>query len=198
VTYQPQSPSSPEDQDQEDAEEDQSRSQSVSPDWENDEEDSIHGGKRMKITQGAWVKYDIPENLLPPPLPTLKTPQSRLQPRSTLTRYSRLTPLKPQYGLKDSQSQSQSQISQIENPDEEDEESWWDDIEESFSLSQGNHSDAGGKARGNGRLSTIDEEDEEAEKEVEDTPMVGQKEWVEEGFFQNGEEVGFTVWRDHY
>ena len=80
--------------------------------------------------------------------------------------------------------------------------SWLDeDIDESLSQ---NYSDISAKGNKNGRLSTIAEEEDEEDDEDEGMEQVhngggnGQKGWVEEGFFGNGGEPGFTVWRDRY
>lgn len=143
------------------------------------------------------MKYDIPQDKLP-------IPRRPVQPEKSKPVNTRLIkPIKNESQYQ-SQSQSQSQISQIEQSDDEEDTSMsWlgEDIDESLSQ---NYSDISAKGNKNGKLSTIAEEEDEEHDEDEGMEQVhngggsGQKRWVEEGFFGNGGEPGFTVWRDRY
>jgi len=150
------------------------------------------------LTEGAWLKYDIPQDKLPIP----RHPIQLKKAKSVNTRL-----VKPIKNESQSQSQSQSQISQIEQSDDEENGSlsWLDeDIDESLSQ---NYSDISAKGNKNGKLSTIAEEEDEEDDEDEEMEVGqvhggggggGQKGWVEEGFFGDGGRTGFTVWRDRY
>jgi hypothetical protein len=110
--------------------------------------------------------------------------------------------------IKSSQTQSQSQISQIETSDDGNEADRWLDEEINESWSQGFSDPIERDSKGKKRLSTISEGDEEEEEVVGQAAGCGhgggakhnenQRSWVEEGFFGDGGEAGFTVWRDRY
>jgi hypothetical protein len=110
--------------------------------------------------------------------------------------------------IKSSQTQSQSQISQIETSDDGNEADRWLDEEINESWSQGFSDPIERDSKGKKRLSTISEGDEEEEEVVGQASGFGhgegakynenQRSWVEEGFFGDGGEAGFTVWRDRY
>jgi hypothetical protein len=189
-------PSQPE---EEDLEYNYSQTRSISP-----EEPEA---KRIKVTQGAWAKYDIPQDKLPIPKQT-HVPFLQAYNKS---RFSHHNQNKNQQQTKSrnevndenvKSSQSQSQISQIENSDDEMDNWMNEDIEESWSqiLNDPPERDMkGGKA-----LSTIPEDQEEEEGEEEDVGQVkdaaerGNVRWVEEGFFGDGGKKGFEIWRDRY
>ena len=92
------------------------RSQSTTPDYEPE-------GKRIKVTEGAWAKYDIPQDKLPVP------PSTHVPFLSTYNK-SRFSHLNNKKQKKSNQSknmvtdedikssQTQTQVSQIENPDD--------------------------------------------------------------------------------
>jgi hypothetical protein len=189
-------PSQPE---EEDLEYNYSQTRSISP-----EEPEA---KRIKVTEGAWAKYDIPQDKLPIPKQT-HVPFLQAYNKS---RFSHHNQNKNQQQTKSrnevndenvKSSQSQSQISQIENSDDEMDNWMNEDIEESWSqiLNDPPERDMkGGKA-----LSTIPEDQEEEEGEEEDVGQVkdaaerGNVRWVEEGFFGDGGKKGFEIWRDRY
>lgn len=185
TSYRPRN-SYPGDQDQDEDEEYEDQPENDSPEPEPE-------GKRIKLTEGAWMKYDIPQDKIP-------APRHPIQAKKTRPVDARLIkPIK-----NESQSQSQSQISQIEQSDDEEDTSvsWLgEDIDESLSQ---NYSDISAKGNKNGKLSTIAEEEDEEDEEDEGMEQVhngggsGQKGWVEDGFFGDGGGTGFTVWRDRY
>ena len=182
------------------------RSQSTTPDYEPE-------GKRIKVTEGAWVKYDIPQDKLPVP-PSTHVPFLSTYNKS---RFSHLHNNKKQKKSNQSKnmvtdediksSQTQSQVSQIENPDDEMEmkmemglDEWMDeDIDELWSQGFSERSER--DLRTKEQLSTIVEGDEDEEEDGLGGQIEGQgnsRTWVEEGFFGDGGEAGFTVWRDRY
>jgi hypothetical protein len=188
-------PSQPEEE--EDLEYNYSQTRSISP-----EEPEA---KRIKVTEGAWAKYDIPQDKLPIPKQT-HVPFLQAYNKS---RFSHLNKNSKQAKSRNEvndgnikSSQTQSQISQIENPDDEMDNWMNEDIEESWSqiLSDPPERDMkGGKA-----LSTIPEDREEEDEEpagmeqVMDDGRRGNVRWVEEGFFGDGGDKGFEIWRDRY
>ena len=182
------------------------RSQSTTPDYEPE-------GKRIKVTEGAWVKYDIPQDKLPVP-PSTNVPFLSTYNKS---RFSHLNNNKKQKKSNQSKnmvtdediksSQTQSQVSQIENPDDEmgmemqmELDDWMDeDIDDMWSQEFSEIS--GRDLRTKKQLSTIIEGDEGEEDDGSGGQIEGKENsrtWVEEGFFGNGGDAGFTVWRDRY
>jgi len=166
--------------------------------------------KRIKVTEGAWAKYDIPQDKHPIPKQT-HVPFLQAYNKSRFSHHNKNKNFKQAKSRNEvndeniKSSQTQSQISQIENSDDEMDNWMNEDIEESWSqiLSDPPERDVrGGKA-----LSTIaeDEEDEEDEEEeavgveqVVDDERRGNVRWVEEGFFGDGGNKGFEIWRDRY
>jgi hypothetical protein len=153
-------------------------------------------GKRIKVTEGAWARYDIPRDKLPQVL------QPRARPKIQEIRSRRW----------DGKEETQSQVSQIEQSDDgydnddrglDQENDPGDDIEVSWSYGHSQQSGDGIKG-GNGKLSTITEEEEEEEQRTvgiqigNGDEVRGQKNWVEEGVFGDGGELGFKIWRDRY
>jgi hypothetical protein len=163
--------------------------------------------KRIKVTEGAWAKYDIPQDKLPIPKQT-HVPFLQAYNNSRFSHHNQNKNQKPTKSRNEvndeniKSSQSQSQISQIENSDDEMDNWMNEDIEESWSqiLSDPPERDVrGGKA-----LSTIVEDQEEEDEEdagveqVRDDGRRGNVRWVEEGFFGDGGNKGFEIWRDRY
>ena len=161
------------------------RSQSVTPE---------HAPpKRFKLTDGAWVRYDIPVDKLPPNSPV--KPRAAKRPDARV-RYAR-TRFEPS-----------SQVSQIEEPEDSQDQHRQEDrynqdetIESNWSYSQSERER--GKSRG--RLDMIVEEGEEDEdgsgverREILDLQPSKNGSWVEPGFFEKTEDLPFTIWRDGY
>jgi hypothetical protein len=164
--------------------------------------------KRIKVTEGAWAKYDIPQDKLPIPRQT-HVPFLQAYNKSRFSHHNKNTKQRSTKSNKTEvddenikSSQTQSQISQIENSDDEMDNWMNEDIEESWSqiLSDPPERDVrGGKA-----LSTIVEDHEEEDEEdagveqIGDDGRRGNVRWVEEGFFGDGGNKGFEIWRDRY
>ena len=164
-------------------------------------------GKRIKVTEGAWAKYDIPQDKLPMPKQT-HVPFLQAYNKS---RFSHHIKNKNQQQTKSrnevndeniKSSQTQSQISQIENSDDEMDNWMNEDIEESWSQILSDPPERGMK--GGKALSTIPEDQEGEDEEpagmeqVMDDGRRGNVRWVEEGFFGDGGNKGFEIWRDRY
>ena len=163
--------------------------------------------KRIKVTEGAWAKYDIPQDKLPTSRQT-HVPFLQAYNKSRFSHHNKNKNSKQAKSKNEvndeniKSSQTQSQISQIENSDDEMDNWMNEDIEESWSqiLSDPPERDVrGGKA-----LSTIAEDQEEEEEEETGGEQVGNDgrrgnvRWVEEGFFGGGGNKGFEIWRDRY
>ena len=163
--------------------------------------------KRIKVTEGAWAKYDIPQDKLPTSRQT-HVPFLQAYNKSRFSHHNKNKNSKQAKSKNEvndeniKSSQTQSQISQIENSDDEMDNWMNEDIEESWSqiLSDPPERDVrGGKA-----LSTIAEDQEEEEEEevgveqVVDDGRRGNVRWVEEGFFGDGGNKGFEIWRDRF
>lgn len=138
----------------------------------------------MKLTDGAWAKYDIPADKLPPVTPARR--------RRVLFRP---TPLVK------SKSESLSQVSQIDTIDDRRTDNYADDEEINGSWSQSQSMT--GRERDRGRLNIIDEEEEgRGEGGVNgglpDFAPLDKGGWAEPGFFGESEAVGFSIWRDGY
>lgn len=166
--------------------------------------------KRIKVTEGAWAKYDIPQDKLPIPKQT-HVPFLQAYNKSRFSHHNKdrnQRPTKSKNEVNDENiksSQTQSQISQIENSDDELDNWMNEDIEESWSQILSDPPERGMK--GEKALSTIaeeqegEEEDEEAIAGVEQVGNDGRRgnvRWVEEGFFGDGGNKGFEIWRDRY
>ena len=166
--------------------------------------------KRIKVTEGAWAKYDIPQDKLPIPKQT-HVPFLQAYNKSRFSHHNKNSNQKYTKSKNEvhdeniKSSQTQSQISQIENSDDELDNWMNEDIEESWSQILSDPPERGMK--GEKALSTIaeeqenEEEDEEALAGMEQVGKDGRKgnvRWVEEGFFGDGGNKGFEIWRDRY
>lgn len=163
--------------------------------------------KRIKVTEGAWAKYDIPQDILPKPKISRQAPQKHAKQAHTPTQWrpSRRPAVKEE-------NYSQSQVSQIEQSESQSDNGYGDEngdegeggddtIDGSWSYG---HSQQSGEvwSMKSGKLSTIEEGDEEdavpVQAELGHMGGRGGKQWVEDGFFEDGGELGFQIWRDRY
>lgn len=154
------------------------------------------GPKRIRLNEGIWTRFEVPSDKLPPPPPIKPKRRAKLQPKQRDRVKS------------EPFTQSQSQVSEIETQFTQDEqEHEYDDAEEEdieedgqgswkpdFSDNHHSHPHRFG-------LPTIGEEDEEEQgitTELPDFEPLERGAWAEEGFFGDGEPVGFRVWQDGY
>lgn len=149
--------------------------------------------KRFKLTDGAWVRYNIPSDKLPPTSPM--KPRAAKRPDARV-RYGRM------------KSEPASQVSQIEEPEDsqdryrqEDRYNQDETIESNWSYSQSDRE----RGQSRGKLDRIVEDDEDDEdefgggrREIPDLEPVKNGSWVEPGFFEKIEALPFTIWRDGY
>jgi hypothetical protein len=162
--------------------------------------------KRIKVTEGAWAKYDIPQDKLPKPKASRQAPQKPVKQAQTPAQWRQ----SGRPAVKE-EKYSQSQVSQIEQPETQSDDGYGDEngdgsgvgddtIEGSWSY--GHSQQSGEMGNRNGKLSTIEEGDEEEEVPVQaelgHMGGRGGKQWVEDGFFEYGGELGFQIWRDRY
>lgn len=145
----------------------------------------------MRLTDGAWIRYDIPQD---------KLPLARRTKAGTVRTSKRTAATGNRNSKPKSEPLSQSQHSQIEEPepsqDDDHGRRYTQDemIESNWSYSQSDKSNRRGKLE---RIEE-DQEEEEVRRNIPDLQPLKKGAWAEPGFFESSEKLEFKIWRDGY